>query len=334
VISFIVLGGGFALGELCRSAFLGIIMTFNFSHMVTRLISISFVTLLLFQIIASAQAQIQDQFAFTVVDAPFMVMLDGKNLEMQDQQIKHDNKSGYFLLYNEKAKLTVSLFIEPAVKCKTSAECRDFVWKTGNPEWGKVVDVVQSKIRDVSYFEFFRPTVQGQPLQMMDMYAEFVEDGYWIDLHLSKVQYKKEDHLFFENLVKSIRFLSKTVKPTAETDKSIEAARKAAEDWMILWDSGKYAESYTGLSSASKKAFDEKGWFAYGTRARKPLGKLKSRKILEIQLIKSLAGLPDRSGAVLRFLSSFENKEDVFETFSVILEKDGTWRAASYNTNE
>lgn len=130
-----------------------------------------------------------------------MVSLDGSHLEIREQEVKRDNQSGYFLLYNEKDNLTVSLFIEPAVKCKTSDECRDLVLKTGNPKWGKIEDVVKSKIGDFSYFEFFRPTVQNQPLQMLDMYAEYVADGYWVDLHISKVLYKKEDHLLFENLV-------------------------------------------------------------------------------------------------------------------------------------
>ena len=95
------------------------------------------VCILLFQGFAKTQNQIEDRVAFTVVDAAWMIVLDGKNLEVKDQQIKHDNNSGYFLLYNEKDALTVSLVIEPAVKCKTSVECRNFVWKTGNSEWGK-----------------------------------------------------------------------------------------------------------------------------------------------------------------------------------------------------
>jgi len=302
--------------------------------MITRLISTSFVIVFLFQVFATAQTVIEDRVAFTTPDAPWLVTFGNKNLDIQDQQIKPDGKSGYFLLFNEKEGLTVSLFIEPAVKCKTSVECRDFVWKTGNPKWGKVQDVVQSKIGDVSYFEFFRPTVQNQPLQVFDMYAQFVENDYWVDLHISKVQYKKEDHLLFENFVKSIRFVSKTGKPTTDSDKAIEAAQKAAEDWMLLWDSGKYAESYNALSTFSKKAFDEKAWFAHWTTERKPFGKLKSRKILNISLIKSLQGLPNHSGAVFKYLSSFENKEDVFETFSLMLEKNGIWRVISYNTNE
>src|SRR6185436_10594759 len=139
-------------------------------------------------------------------------------------------------------------------------ECRDFVLKTGNPEWGKVQDVVKSTIGEFSYFEFFRPTVQNQPLQMLDMYAEYVADGYWIDLHISKPLYKKTDHLLFENLIKSIRFVSKTGEPITDSDKSIAAAQKAAEAWMPLWDSGNYAESYKTISPVSKKAIEEKAW--------------------------------------------------------------------------
>jgi hypothetical protein len=302
--------------------------------MPARLIPVSFIVIFLFQAFASAQTVSEDRVAFTVSEAPWMITLDSKNLAIKDMQIKHDNKSGYILMENEKDGLTVSLFIEPAVKCKTSAECRDFVWKTGNPEWGKVQNVVQSKINDVSYFEFFRPTVQDQPLKMLDMYAEFVENGYWVDLHISKVLYKKENHLLFENFVKSARFVSKTGKPTTESDKSLAAARKALEDWALLWDAGKYKESYKELSTFSKKAFDEKVWFANWTTARKPLGKLKSRNIINTSLIKSLPGVPDYSGAIFKYQSSFENREVVFETFSLILEKEGIWRVAGYDTNE
>lgn len=302
--------------------------------MPTRLLSASVVFIFLLQTFAAAQNIREDHIAFTVPDAPWMVKFNNKNFEIKDMQVKRDNKSGYFLLESEADGLTVSLFIEPAVKCKTSAECRDFVFKSSNPAWGKIQDIVQSKIGEVSYFEFYRSTVQNQPLKMFDMYAEFVENGYWVDLHISKVLYKKADHAMFENFVKSIAFVSKTAAPVAEADKATATAQKALEDWTPLWDDGKYAESYKQLSTLSKKSFDEKQWFAYWTTARKPLGKLKSRKILNISLVKSLQGAPDSSGAVFKYQSSFENQPDVFETFSLILEKDGGRRVASYNTNE
>lgn len=301
--------------------------------MLARLISTSLFIILL-SVFAAAQTAGEDRIIFTTPDAPWMISLDGKNLEFQHQQIKPDNKSGYFLMSNEELGMTVSLFIEPAVKCKTSAECRDFVWNTGNPKWGKTQDVVQSKIGDVSYFEFFRPTVQGMPLEMFDMYAQFVEEGYWVDLHISKVQYKKEDHKLFENFVKAVKFVSKTGKPVTAADKTIEAARKTAENWMPLLDSGKYKESYAEISPSTKEIFDEKTWSAERAAARISFGKLKSRKTIQIQFIKSLPGMEENSGVIFWYLSSYENQERIIESFSVILEKDGSWRVANYNIFE
>ena len=299
-----------------------------------RLTATSFVVIVLLQIFAAAQTVSEDRVAFTVIEAPWMVSLASQNLEIKDQQVKHDNQSGYFLMSNEKDNLIVSLFIEPAVKCRTGSECRDYVLKTGNPEWGKVQDVVKSQIGDFSYFEFFRPVVQNQPLQILDLYAEYVADGYWVDLHVSKVLFKKTDHLLFENLINSIRFVSKTSEPTVDSDKFIKEAQKAVEAWVLLWDSGKYSESYKELSEFAKNAFDEKRWAVYWTTERKRLGKLKLRKIINTSLVKSFEKLPDHSGAVLRYQSSFENQKDIFETVYLVLEKHGGWRVLGYKTNE
>ena len=83
------------------------------------------------------------------------------------------------------------------------------VLRLGNSAWGKYQDLVKAEIGDTSYFEFYRPSVLNQPLKMLDMYAEFVHQGYWVDLHLSKVLYTKADHVLFEKLVRSATFVSK-----------------------------------------------------------------------------------------------------------------------------
>ncbi len=117
-------------------------------------------------------------------------------------------------------------------------------------------------------------------------------------------------------------------------DSPEKAARKAAEEWMPLWDSGKYEESYKELAEQTRKDITPRQWFVYWTAVRKPLGKLKSRKLIEAKYIKSLSDVPDREGAVLRYEGSFENKESLVETFGMMREKGGTWRVANYITPE
>jgi hypothetical protein len=113
-----------------------------------------------------------------------------------------------------------------------------------------------------------------------------------------------------------------------------KAAQKAAEAWMPLWDAGKYDESYQELAEHTRKNIPKRQWFVYWSAVRKPLGKLKSRKLIEAKYIKSLPGVPDQEGAMLQYESSFENKESVVETFGMMREKDGTWRVANYLTKE
>ena len=111
-------------------------------------------------------------------------------------------------------------------------------------------------------------------------------------------------------------------------------AQKAAEAWMPLWDSGKYDESYELLAEHTRNNIPKQQWFVYWTAVRKPLGKLKSRKLVHAEYIESLKGVPDHAGAILRYESSFENRASVVETFGMMRETDGTWRVANYITRD
>ena len=101
------------------------------------------------------------------------------------------------------------MFIEPVDKCSDSKSCRDMVWKLGNPAWENPQNVVLSKIGEVHFFEFLIPSFRGQPVQQQNMYAQFVVDGFWVDMHISKILYKPEEHKLFEDIVKSVQFETK-----------------------------------------------------------------------------------------------------------------------------
>jgi len=148
----------------------------------------------------------EERMSFTVVPAPWTLTLPKDGLVLQQRQVKPDGSSAYFALVDEKQKLSISLFIEPVNECKDSKACRDMVWKLGNPSWENPQNVVQSEIDGVSYFEFFMPSFQGVPVKQQHLYAEFVKDGFWVDLHISKVSYQPEEHLLFERIIKSIKF--------------------------------------------------------------------------------------------------------------------------------
>lgn len=171
---------------------------------------------------------------FTVPASPWALTLPAADFVLQQQQIKPDGRSGYFMLTDDKTSLNVSFFIEPAIQCKNSKACRDMVWKLGNPAWENPQNVVLSEIGDISCFEFLIPSFRGQPVRQQNLYAEFVVDDFWVDLHISKVLYKPADHELFAQLVKSIKFdylapnapKDQLKETTGEDVKKFEAAIK------------------------------------------------------------------------------------------------------------
>ena len=115
-------------------------------------------------------------------------------------------------------------------------------------------------------------------------------------------------------------------------DEAVESFNPAAaQSWLAHIDSGNYARSWKESSAYFRGAMTEKGWVDALNGARKPLGKLTSRKLTKTQSARSLPGAPDGNYVVMQFATGFENKKDAVETVTFMREKDGKWKAAGYH---
>jgi len=145
-----------------------------------------------------------DRLDFTVAGAPWVLTVPAGDFDIQQSQALPDGKQARFLFSSDKMHITASITIEPAVKCTDSRSCR--VRAAELPRVTGPKDVASSEIGAVSVFEYLLPEFRGLPVQMQNMYAEFVQDGYWVDLHISKIEYRKNDRQLFEALVNSVKF--------------------------------------------------------------------------------------------------------------------------------
>jgi ABC-type molybdate transport system substrate-binding protein len=112
--------------------------------------------------------------------------------------------------------------------------------------------------------------------------------------------------------------------------KSEELAQKAAESWLALTDSGKYAESWDDASSRFKAAVTKDRWVSMVAPVRDPLGKVLSRTLKSATYTTSLPGAPDGEYVVIQYDTSFEHKKSVVETITPMLDKDDHWRVSGY----
>src|SRR3954469_3065448 len=88
---------------------------------------LSTVLLLLSTASAHTQAGFADGVDLTTIKAPWSLRILGNDLDITNVQAKPDRQRAYFMMTSESTKLNVSVFIEPADKCKTAETCRDQV---------------------------------------------------------------------------------------------------------------------------------------------------------------------------------------------------------------
>ncbi|MBX7186800.1 MAG: hypothetical protein K1Y01_16785 [Vicinamibacteria bacterium] len=164
-----------------------------------------------------ASAQTAGARSLSVDAAPWEMILPDGGLTVKDERRKDDGRAGHISLTGASG-LVVSAFIEPVTKCSDARSCRDMIWKLGNPSWEKPINVKMSEIGEASCVGFLIPSFQGRKVDQQNLYAEFVKDGYWIDLHLSYAGFTPDRQVILDSFVRSVRFAPKpsgTTSPPA-----------------------------------------------------------------------------------------------------------------------
>lgn len=274
---------------------------------------------------------------FTIDAAPWVMTVSAGNMKLTQQDVKPDGNKGYFMLTGENSALVVSFWIEPVKKCSDSKSCRDLIYESNVPLLKEPTNLKKSEIGSTSVFEYHLAASQGVPVKQQNMYAEFVQEGYWVDMHLSKTRYEPKDHVLFEEFIKSVKFEKKQGKEillTVPEENLLQDAMLVSTEWMKLMDEGKYEECWEKLAKFPKEAMPHEQWITYMQAVRNPLGTVKERIPTKSEMVDALKNLPDQKGAIIQYTSSFENKKSVMETFAVIQEKTGEWKMGFYVTKE
>lgn len=108
------------------------------------------------------------------------------------------------------------------------------------------------------------------------------------------------------------------------------AAVISAKKWLKMVDSGSYAESWNEAAELFRNAIKQEQWKQSLQAARKPLGKLVTRRIKTKIYKTSLPGAPDGEYVIIEFETSFEHKKSAIETVTPMMDKDGRWRVSGY----
>jgi hypothetical protein len=107
-------------------------------------------------------------------------------------------------------------------------------------------------------------------------------------------------------------------------------AMAAANKWLALTDTGKYAESWDNAATALKTAVTKEQWQAALTQARKPMGAVKSRELMKSAQPLKVTNAPVGEFVAIQFVTMFETGPELVESIAPMRERDGTWKVSGY----
>jgi hypothetical protein len=110
----------------------------------------------------------------------------------------------YVLFNDDKSQLTVSFYIEPASQCETSVDCRELYWKNPGPMVQNPAGVAQFERAGFAIVRYELAIIPNAPFRQLNYSAHLVRDGYWVDMHISKLLMSESDEKPLEQFIDAI----------------------------------------------------------------------------------------------------------------------------------
>jgi hypothetical protein len=114
-----------------------------------------------------------------------------------------------------------------------------------------------------------------------------------------------------------------------ENNDMTKAAVEVAESWLLLVDSGSYGESWEKSATFFKEKVPKDQWINNLNGVLSPFGKVIKREVISANFYTELPGAPDGEYVVIKFKTSFENKNNSVETVTP-MKDDGKWKVSGY----
>ncbi len=131
-------------------------------------------------------------------------------------------------------------------------------------------------------------------------------------------------------VVAGLALLLGPTAPAGAQEGAIEQARTAARAWLALLDGYEFDESWRAAGEMLKGAVTQEEFSTTMSATLGPLGAVTSRGAKSSEHKTTLPGAPDGEYVVLKFDTTFENKQTAVETVVLRKQPDGLWRVSGY----
>lgn len=133
----------------------------------------------------------------------------GTELIVEKKEIAADGKSARFMAADWTSGILISGFLEDRGRPATPEQCRDFYFARLKDTPPLEEDIAQSKLGDMAVVEYIVKEFGGRKIDHKHMNAYLTKGNFWMDVHLSKMNFKEGQRDAFNAILRNVKLVPK-----------------------------------------------------------------------------------------------------------------------------
>jgi len=146
-----------------------------------------------------------ETIVLSVPELKWALEIDAPNFVVEQKEITPGGDNARFFATDKETGLIMSCFLEKASRSGTSKDCRDYYWERAKKSPFKKEDIKMSDFGPMALVEYVVKEHEGIVINQKHLNAYLAKDNYCVDIHLSKVNFRRGEEQLFEAILKNIR---------------------------------------------------------------------------------------------------------------------------------
>jgi tetratricopeptide (TPR) repeat protein len=162
----------------------------------------------------AASEETPGPIVLSLPDINWALEINAPGFSLEEFEIAPPGHASRFQAVNRQSGINMSGFLEKAPKKGNSEDCRAYYWEKAQKSPYPKTDIKMSQSGEMSIVEYFVKEYMGRQVNQKNFNAYIAESDYWIDIHLSKVDYQPNDQERFNAILNQVKII-KDYKPDA-----------------------------------------------------------------------------------------------------------------------
>lgn len=162
---------------------------------------------LVFILSTAGGAAARDKIHLTMPDLDWALEIDCPTFEIQKGDFNPDGPSWRLMAKDQRTEVIMSIFVEPAAGDGDYKACRDYYWPLVESSPVIEENIIFSERGEMAIVEYIIKRFRGLKINQKNFNVYMARDGFWIDIHLSKLYYRESDQRQFEKVLDGIRII-------------------------------------------------------------------------------------------------------------------------------